>query len=170
MKNHMLSKHKELILLNPQPKLIPNHFKSKPSFVNFIMIKASAMKNKIMSKYLERKADVIACLREKGNSKVSSTTDLWTLGNNLAMITVTGTWININFEMREGVLGFRGMPGQHSEVNIAESFYGVLTEYQSHTKASRAGTDAAFEKLNKYYKRTQGAHLVTTVLPFEVGI
>jgi hypothetical protein len=35
---------------------------------------------------------------------------------------------------------------------------------RSNSEASRAGTDAAFEKLNKYYKRTQGAHLVTTVL------
>lgn len=100
------------------------------------MIKATAMKNKIMSKYLERKADVIACLHEKGNSKVSSTTDLWTSGNNFAMIAVTGTWINRNFEMREGILGFREMPGQHSGVNIAESFYGVLTEYQIADKIS----------------------------------
>jgi hypothetical protein len=96
----------------------------------FIMIKATAMKNKIISKYLERKADVIACLHEKGNSKVSSTTDLWTSGNHFAMIAVTGTWINRKFEMREGILGFRKITGQHSGVNIAESFYGVLAEYQ----------------------------------------
>lgn len=97
---------------------------------DFFMIKATAMKNKITSKYLECKADVIACLHQKGNSKVSSKTDLWTSGNNFAMIAVTGTWINKNFEMREGIFGFREMPGQHSGVNIAESFYGVLTEYQ----------------------------------------
>jgi hypothetical protein len=35
---------------------------------HFIMIKASAMKNKIMSKYLELKTDVFACLHEKRNS------------------------------------------------------------------------------------------------------
>lgn len=96
---------------------------------NFQMVKATTLKNTIMAEYVKRKADVMACLHEKGNSKVSSTTDLWTSGNNYSMIAVTGTWITFNFEMREGILGFREMPGQHSGVNIAESFHGVLTEY-----------------------------------------
>ncbi|EFX66633.1 hypothetical protein DAPPUDRAFT_116130 [Daphnia pulex] len=112
-------------LLKPPPEFIPQHFKSKPSFLKKNCLensvfghhhdKSNAMKNKIMSTYLERYADVIACLNEKGNSKVSSTTDLWTSGNNFAMIAVTG---------------FREIPGQHSGVNIVASFYGVLTEYQ----------------------------------------
>jgi hypothetical protein len=46
------------------------------------------------------------------------------------MIAGAGTWINRKFEMREGILGFREMADQHSGGNIAESFYGVLTEYQ----------------------------------------
>jgi hypothetical protein len=33
-----------------------------------------------------------------------------------------------------------------------------------HSEESRAGANAAFEKLNKYYSRTQGAHLVDTIL------
>ncbi len=38
MKNHMIGKHAELLLLNPPPKLIHQHFKSKPSFVSNVTL------------------------------------------------------------------------------------------------------------------------------------
>jgi hypothetical protein len=46
-----------------------------------------------------------------------------------------------------------------------------------HSEEYRAGANAAFERVNKYYSRTQGAHLVATKLenpltryPFEIGV
>ncbi len=42
-----------------------------------------------------------------------------------------------------------------------------MEEWSSNTRyseESRACSNAGFEKLNKYYSRTQGAHLVATIL------
>ncbi len=60
---------------------------------------------------------------------ISFTTDLWTSGNNKAIMAITATWVTKDFKMYEAVIAFREIKGEHSGVNIAAVFYEALKEF-----------------------------------------
>lgn len=96
---------------------------------DFQLPSASTVKNWVMSTYVENKVKVKETLALDGNGKPSATTDLWTSGNHHGVLAVTVTWLDANFEMKEIVLGFRKLKGEHSGANIAFAFSKVLEEY-----------------------------------------
>jgi len=96
---------------------------------NFRLIKSNAFKNAIFRRYISERKDIIQYFKRKSIGMVSATTDLWTSGNNLAMMAVTVTWLTFDFVMMEVTLGFRELQGDHSGVNIANCFLSILTEF-----------------------------------------
>ena len=102
-----------------------------------VMVTAQTIRNRVISNYLKGKRFVITELLKPGNGRISSTTDLWTSGNNHAIIGVTIVWLDENFEMRELVIGFRKVSGEHSGVNLAKYFLAILTEWKIVDKVCR---------------------------------
>jgi hypothetical protein len=96
---------------------------------SMVMVTAQTIRNRVISNYLKGKRLVIAELQKPGNGRISSTTDLWTSGNNHAIMGVTIVWLTENFEMREIVIGFRKVAGEHSGVNLAKYFYTIFSEW-----------------------------------------
>lgn len=85
-----------------------------------------------------KKQDLSNLFKNPDNGKFSATTDLWSSGNKFAMMAVTVSWIDRNFEMNEAVIGFRQLSGQHTGLNIAELFENVLREFKIERKVSKS--------------------------------
>ncbi len=83
-----------------------------------------------MSAYQESKQMLTMKFQEGDIGRPSFTTDLWTSGNQHAILGITMSWLDANFKMNEIVIGHRKIVGEHSGVNIARTFQDVLTEYQ----------------------------------------
>lgn len=54
------------------------------------------------------------------------------------MMAITVTWINTNYEVKEAVIAFRELDGQHTGLNIANTFHDVLKEFQVDKRVSLA--------------------------------
>ena len=50
------------------------------------------------------------------------------------MMSVSGSWMTVEYEMCEAVLGFREIQGEHSGENIAKVFLEIVTEYRIEKK------------------------------------
>lgn len=104
---------------------------------NFVFVGATAMKNRIIKTYLQKKNEIWNLLKRKRNGKYSATTDLWTSpGQKYAMMGVTLTWVDAEFAIQELLLGFRRIKGVHSGTNIAQTFLAVLKEYGVESRVS----------------------------------
>ena len=87
------------------------------------------MKERILREYAYNKTLIADFFCQRGNSKVSATTDLWTSPNHHAVMAVTVSLIDANWELREVVLAFKKIKGSHSGLNIAASFWDIIKEY-----------------------------------------
>ncbi len=103
---------------------------------NFKLFKSTALRNAIFRRYLSERKYLVQYFKRKSIGMVSATTDLWTSGNNLAMMAVTVTWLTFDFVMMEVTLGFRELKGDHSGVNIANCFLSILTEFGLQNRVS----------------------------------
>ena len=117
----------------------------EPGFIDLLMylnadmemISKTTVRNRIFSTFVSTKSNIAALLRAPGNGRISTTTDLWKSGNNMSIIAVTGTFLNERFEMKEIVLGFRKLRGDHSGVNIANAFFAIIQEYCIENKVNK---------------------------------
>lgn len=89
--------------------------------------------------YLAKKESLKSLLSVHGTGRPSATTDLWTSGNQLAMMSVTLSWLDQNFEMCEAVIGYRKVHGRHTGSNIASVFLTILREYGIDEKVLSVG-------------------------------
>ncbi|KAF0403826.1 zinc finger bed domain-containing protein ricesleeper 2-like [Gigaspora margarita] len=56
-------------------------------------------------------------------------TDLWTSKSQKAFIAITGSWISIDWEIKDIILCFKELEGSHSGLNIKEIFIQILNEF-----------------------------------------
>jgi len=62
-------------------------------------------------------------------SKISFTSDLWTSPHNKAFISVTGHYIDSEWNLCETVIDFELLKGKHDGTNIANGFFDILQSY-----------------------------------------
>ena len=58
----------------------------------------------------------------------STTTDLWTSGNHLSIMVVTMVWLDTEFVLKEIIIGFREIQGEHSGSNLSKVFVNILED------------------------------------------
>lgn len=135
------------IVMNNHSFSLPeeDYFKTFCSILNpsFRLVKSNTIRADIFKVYNSKKK-VLVHYFDNLRSLVSATTDMWTSGNNKAMMAVTVSWLDEEFHMKEVTLGFRELcvdplnesEIEHSGLNIAKCFYSVLKEYHLEDKVS----------------------------------
>jgi hypothetical protein len=84
------------------------------------------VKDKLMTTFIDARAKVTATLQE---AKVALTTDLWTSPNKLAFMGITASYLTKAFKPIEVIIGFKQLLGEHSGMNIGNSFYDTIKLY-----------------------------------------
>jgi hypothetical protein len=85
-----------------------------------------SVKDKLMTTFIDARAKVTATLQE---AKVALTTDLWTSPNKLAFMGITASYLTKAFKPIEVIIGFKQLLGEHSGMNIGNSFYDTIKLY-----------------------------------------
>ncbi|CAG8857000.1 19644_t:CDS:1, partial [Gigaspora margarita] len=67
-------------------------------------------------------------------SKLSFTSDLWTSPNNKLFISLTGHYIDEDWNLKEIIIDFGLLSGKHDSTNLANRFYQVLEDYNNVSK------------------------------------
>lgn len=123
----------EFIVSNNHPFSIVEEEKLKEFLASlnphFKLPSRTTVKNRVMALFAVGKEVVKETLNDESNGKPSASTDLWTAGNQHAMLGVTVSWLDNSFNMHECVLGFRKMKGDHGGSNIAAAFSAVLGDF-----------------------------------------
>lgn len=86
----------------------------------------TSVKDKLMSTFIDARAKVTATLQE---AKVALTIDLWTSPNKLAFMGITASYLTKDFKPIEVIIGFKHLLGEHSGMNIGDSFYDTIKLY-----------------------------------------
>uniref|UniRef100_A0A0P6EU04 Zinc finger protein n=1 Tax=Daphnia magna TaxID=35525 RepID=A0A0P6EU04_9CRUS len=103
-------------------------------------LSGTVLKDMLMQTYMKTRQQVIDRLSE---SSVALTTDVWISPNNVAfMVTGVAIW-NERIKPINIIIGFKHVMGEHSGVNLAESFYNTVTFYQLNDNMLSITTDDA---------------------------
>ena len=117
------------------------------------MPSADTIKNTIIQQYIKGKKDLQASLLaifgcnyillifnqlqiyfSSAKSKISLTSDLWTSPHNKAFISVTGHYIDTDWNLCETIIDFDLLKGKHDGINIANGFFDILQSYNITSK------------------------------------
>ncbi|KAI9565339.1 hypothetical protein GHT06_009131 [Daphnia sinensis] len=121
---HLKNKHNEKLRnLDTQSTLT----KSGELVLPFKPMGRIAVKDKLMSTFLASRDKVITILK---GGKVALTTDLWTSPNKLAFMAITAFLLSDKFEPIEAIIGFKQMLGEHSGINIANTFFDTIKLFE----------------------------------------
>lgn len=88
----------------------------------FKMKKTDTIKRNLLMKYYDTKKVLRQAFKSNCCGKLSFTTDLWTSQNNYAIMAVTATCLDQNFQMKEVILAFRELKGYHSGKTLLTTF------------------------------------------------
>jgi hypothetical protein len=92
------------------------------------VIKADALKNRIMEKFIKAKVQMKSFFSSI-DSKISFTTDIWTSPNDLAFMAITAHWISPDFVIRSMLMDFVELSERHSGLNIETAFSQSLIDF-----------------------------------------
>ncbi|KZS01068.1 Zinc finger protein [Daphnia magna] len=101
----------------------------------------TAVKDKLMSTLFLASRDKVITILKGG--KVALTTDLWTSPNKLAFIGITVSLLNDKFEPTEAIIGFKQMLGEHSGINIGNTFFYTIKLFELQERMLSITTDNA---------------------------
>ena len=92
------------------------------------LISAGALKDKIMETEVQMKFKLKEYFQKSNVGMPSTTTDLWTSGNHLSIMVVTMVWLDTEFVLKEIIIGFREIQGEHSGSNLSKVFVNILED------------------------------------------
>ncbi|CAG8751074.1 36800_t:CDS:2, partial [Gigaspora margarita] len=92
------------------------------------LVKVDAIKQTVMTLYSLEKHDMKIYLSNI-SSKLSFTLDLWISSNNKSFISLTGYYIDEDWNLKEIIIDFGLLNGKHDGTNLANRFYQVLEDY-----------------------------------------
>ena len=100
----------------------------------FTIVCPKTMKNRIVHTFDKCKTQLKNYFKNSKIGRPSATTDIWTSGNNLSIMAVTLSWLDEMFDMKEIVIGFREIDGNHTGKNISKLFLEILADFELHEK------------------------------------
>jgi hypothetical protein len=89
------------------------------------ILSAASMKAKILDTEENMRSELKEYFEKKNVGIPSATIDSWALGNQLSIMTVTMSWIDDEFVLREIVIGFREVIGK----NLCRAFLNILEDF-----------------------------------------
>ncbi|KAJ6634728.1 putative AC transposase [Pseudolycoriella hygida] len=116
------------------------------------LFSATTAKKLIVDLYEEKKANLESVLRNN-EGKISYVVDCWTSSNQFPFQGVVGKWISNDWKMCLTVIDLTVLQGSHTGKLIANSFWGVLKEYNlcekllSVTADNTSNVNTMFEEL-----------------------
>jgi hypothetical protein len=107
-------------------------------------MKEAALARKKLQKYLQESlvcaqtmiSETDIPLTQNLPGKVALSCDAWTSGNQIAFISVAGTFIDSAWNLREILFGFKELKGSHTGENLAQAIHEILKDLNLEKKVS----------------------------------